>query len=278
MLNLTRRWQCRKRSANTNNKQRKTVNMPLWTTFKGNMNMPECNCDNDLLAQIQPSSNHSMGRTTPPISSVIRYHWCKMKKGSDYLYRLFTRASDTWGRCFWCHVTLGNVGVWGGDWIHSQFYPRHDSVLYYGRLHGVNGTQRPPYCRYDWQYTPTKQLRRQIINDNTMWSNLGGVNTKQSAFISTYVSFMRRSYEACYCFMANATKCEMGKDLLESTRKWKLRGDANMLITPWCRNLAWRFYEWNPYTERPSVTAEGIPLSAAYRYTKTIANEPCFPI
>lgn len=115
MQNLTRRWLRWKRSTNTNNnlgkKQRETLKTLEWSTFKGDMNMPECHCDNDPIARIQPPSVHLLGRKRQPISSVITYHRCKMKKVSGYLYRLFTLASDTWGRCFWCQISLGNVVV-----------------------------------------------------------------------------------------------------------------------------------------------------------------------
>lgn len=70
----------------------------------------------------------------------------------------------------------------------------------------------------------------------------GGLNTNQIELISsTYVSFMRCSYEACYSwfiFMAYTQKCEGGKEIQQNAHgnEQGLQGHANMLITHWYKD------------------------------------------
>lgn len=66
-------------------------------------------------------------------------------EGSNYLYRLLTLVSETWGMVLQCQISPGRRGAGGGVESASTFsiLPAALPVPYYWRLRGVNGIEGP---------------------------------------------------------------------------------------------------------------------------------------
>lgn len=126
------------------------------------------------------------------------------------------------GEVLWCQISLGNVVGGGGSMNTFSVLPAALPVLIIRGCTGLTAWGGLYACKDYWQCAPAKQQQKANnclkVNNNTLlsWQEVclcvkeGGVN--QIELISpTYVSFMRRSYEACFSwfiFMAYAQKCE----------------------------------------------------------------------